>query len=84
MNTPEQRSSVASAGDVKHPMTDKVMKRGMAMKVKNNTDAPWLRKINWKHSFLVVLHLLVCFLSALSHEFVTTEVADRALPQGLL
>ena len=75
---------MATSGDIKHPMTEKVVKGGMPMKVKNNSDAPWLRKINWKHSFLVVLHLLVFVLSALSQEFVTTEVAARALPQVLL
>jgi len=49
------------------------------MKVKNNTEAPQL-KINWKHLFLVLLHLVVLLLSAFSQEFITTEVAARALP----
>jgi len=49
------------------------------MKEKNNTDAPRL-KINWRHLFLVLLHLVVLILSAQSHEFITVETAARALP----
>ena len=51
----------------------------MPMKVKNNTDAPQL-KINWRHLFLVLLHLVVFILSAISHEFITAETVARALP----
>jgi hypothetical protein len=49
------------------------------MKVKNNTDAPQL-KINWKHVFLVALHVLALVLSATMHKAWTTEAASRALP----
>lgn len=49
------------------------------MKVKNNTEAPRL-KINWRHSSLVFLHLVVLILSALSQNFITAEVAAGALP----
>lgn len=75
---------MATSGDIGHQMTEKVKKGGMPMKVKNNTGAPQLKRINWKHSFLVVLHLFVFVLSALGQEFVTIEVAARALPQALL
>lgn len=51
------------------------------MKKKNNTEAPQL-KVNWKHFFLVVLHLVVFVLSAFSQDF-RTQVAARALPQAL-
>ena len=77
--TPEQRSSAAAFADsYQHPviMTEK---GGLPMKVKNNTEAPRL-KINWKHLFLVLLHLVVLLLSALSQEFITAEAAARALP----
>lgn len=49
------------------------------MKVKNNTDAPQL-KINWRHLFLVFLHLVVFILSAVSYEFIAAEPDARALP----
>ena len=82
--TPEQRSSVVTSGVIKHPKAQEGEKGGMPMKVKNNTDAPRLRKINWKNVSLVGLHLLVLVLLALSQEFVTTEVVASALPQVLL
>lgn len=53
------------------------------MKVRNNTDAPQLR-VNWKHLFLVVLHLVVFVVSAFSQDFTAAQVAPRALPQALL
>jgi hypothetical protein len=53
------------------------------MKVKNNTDAPqW--QVNWRHLFLVVLHLVVFVASALSQDFTNAQVAAGALPQSLL
>jgi hypothetical protein len=58
------------------------------MKVKNNTDAPWLRvgcprsRINWKHLFLVALHAIVLLASAVSQDFRVTEVTPGALPQA--
>jgi len=79
VQTPEQRSSaVASADSFQHSVIMSE-KGGLPMKVKNNTEAPQL-KINWKHLFLVLLHLIVLLLSALSQEFITAEVAARALP----
>jgi len=54
-------------------------KGGMPMEVKNNTAAPQF-KISWKHLSLVVLHLVVLILSALSQECVTMEDAAGALP----
>ena len=52
------------------------------MKVKNNSGVPQLRKTNWKHLFLVVLHCVVLFLSATSQSFTTTAgAAARALPK---
>jgi hypothetical protein len=51
------------------------------MKVKNNTEAPQL-KINWKHLFLVALHVIVVLLTTFSHDFTTTEETSRALPQA--
>lgn len=71
-NTPEQRSSTESSVDIEK-------KGGMPMEIKNNTAAPQF-KINWKHLSLVVLHLVVLILSALSQEFVTMEDAAGALP----
>jgi len=52
------------------------------MKVKNNTDTPQFR-LNWKHLFLVVLHIVVLILSASSHDFRVPKLASRALPQAL-
>jgi hypothetical protein len=49
------------------------------MKVINNTDAPQLR-INWKHLFLVALHMSALVLSVSTHELWTAEPASRALP----
>jgi len=49
------------------------------MKVKNNTGAPQLQ-VNWKHLFLVVIHLFVFVWSALSEPFIITEGAAGALP----
>ena len=51
------------------------------MKVTKNTDAPQLT-INWKHLFLVGLHVIVLVITAFSHDFRTTEVTSRALPQA--
>lgn len=81
--TPEQRSSVVTSGEIKQKAHDGE-KGGMPMKAKNNTVAPQLIKINWRHLFLVGLHLFVFFCSALSQPLVTMEVAARALPQALL
>ena len=77
--TPEQRSSAVPSSDSFSNHADKVMKGGMSMKVKNNTDAPQLR-INWKHLFLVALHLLVLILHSFNGEFVIRRDAARALP----
>ena len=66
MSTPEQRSS-AVASD----MLD--MKGGQLMKVKNNTDAPRL-KINWKHTFLVAMHLVVLIVSIFNDSFVHRSI----------
>jgi len=38
------------------------------------------RKLNWKHLFLMSLHLLVFVLSTLSQAIITTKVAARTLP----
>ena len=48
------------------------------MKIKNNTDAPQL-VINWKHVFLVSLHLIAFSLSIFSESF-TVEMSAKALP----
>jgi hypothetical protein len=53
------------------------------MKVKNNTGAPQLRT-NWRHVFLVTLHTIVLLLSAFSHDFRTSVLAPRALPQAFV
>lgn len=78
-HTPEQRSSAATSADSYQHSVTTTEKGGLPMKVKNNTEAPQLR-INWKHLFLVLLHLVVLLLSALSQEFITAEVTARALP----
>jgi len=77
--SPEQRSSGAVSADSYQHSVIMTEKGGLPMKVKNNTEAPQL-KINWKHLVLVLLHLIVLLLSALSQEFITAEVAARALP----
>ena len=80
--TPEQRSSGATP-DVPCVQNDhNDSEGGTPMKVKNNTDAPWLRT-NWRHVFLVTLHTIVLLLSAFSHDFRTPVLAPRALPQAL-
>ena len=75
---------MVTSGEINHPKAQKGEKGGMPMKVKNNTVVPQLRKVNWRHLFLVGLHLFVFVCSALSQQFVTAEVAARALPQNLL
>ncbi len=77
--TPEQRSSAVPSSDSLSNHADKVEKGGMPMEVKNNTDAPRL-KVNWKHLFLVALHLLVLILHSFDGEFVIRRDAARALP----
>lgn len=81
--TPEQRSSAATSVDSNQQSVTLTEKGGPPMKVKNNTGAPQLQ-INWKHLFLVALHLVVFVFSAFSEEFITTRDAARALPQALL
>lgn len=76
--TPEQRSSAATLKPV--CMTGE---GGMSMKKKNNSAAPQLQ-VNWKHLFLVVLHLLVFVVSALCQDFTKSQVAAGALPQAIL
>ena len=66
--TPEQRSSEAAFEN-----------GGMRMKVKKNTDTPQLRP-NWKHLFLVALHVITLLLSITTHELWIAEAASRALP----
>jgi len=48
------------------------------MKVTNNSDAPQLR-VNWKHLFLVALHVFTLVLSLAIHQLWTLEAAPRAL-----
>lgn len=49
------------------------------MKVTNNTDAPQLR-VNWKHLFLVGLHVSALVLSLATHKLWTAEATSRTLP----
>lgn len=49
------------------------------MKVKNNTGAPQLF-INWRHLFLVGIHLFGLVWSVLGEPIISTEGAARALP----
>lgn len=49
------------------------------MKVTNNTDAPQLH-VNWKHVFLVALHVSTLVLSLTTHKLWTAVAAPRALP----
>ncbi len=72
--SPEQRSSAAAYTD----SISKIEEGDTSMEVKNNTDVPQLQ-VNWKHLFLVVLHLIVFGFSAFSQDF-TTQIAARALP----
>ena len=42
------------------------------------------KHINWKHLSLVILHLVVFVLAALSHDFMTSSGHGSALPQAFL
>ena len=77
--TPEQRSSVVSSADLANQPVQVTEKESNNMKTKNNTEAPRLH-VNWKHLFLVALHLVVFVFSALSDGFTTAKGAAGALP----
>jgi len=78
----EQRSFAVTPAEKNQHSVIKDEKGGLPMKGTNNTDAPQLN-VNWKHSTLAILHLIVFVLSVLNGEFITERVTARALPQTL-
>lgn len=77
--TPEQRSSEAASRRSTAQFAVAVEEGGTLMKVTNNTDAPQLR-VNWKHLFLVGLHVSALVLSLATHKLWTAEATSRTLP----
>lgn len=77
--TPEQRSSEATPCRSTAQFAVSVEEGGMLMKITNNAEAPQLQ-VNWKHLFLVALHVLTLVLSLSTHKLWTAEAASRALP----
>jgi hypothetical protein len=77
--TLEQRPSGAASDRQKVNSASSVEKGGISMKVINKTEAPQFQ-VNWKHLFLVALHVCTLVLSITTHKLSTAEVAPRTLP----